>query len=121
MDCQDWTPVVTKRRLTKKEAVAKGQSAIHARDTGLTERARLSKLETSDTPVLPKKRINPASIQELIRKRIELKLAQDKADVLCAFPKYTFKNMESQRYIPTEEQKRAIQIHLGVQLRIDTL
>lgn len=119
MDCQDWTPVVSKRRATKKEAAAKGQLLIQPKDSGLSERVRLAKLDSSDyTPV--KKRVNPESLQELIRKRIEMKLTQDKADALCLFPKHTFKNIESHRIIPTEEQKRAIRQNFNINIKIDT-
>jgi hypothetical protein len=120
MDCQDWTPVVSRRRQTKKELVQSGQATIQPRDTNKTERIRIAKLENADTPV-PKKRVNPESLQSLIRKRIELKLTQEKADGACSFPRNTFKEIEANRLIPNEEQKRKIQLNLGIQLKIDTL
>jgi hypothetical protein len=55
-----------------------------------------------------KKFIHTDSLQALIRKRIEMKLTQEKADILCVFPRNTFKNIESRRIIPSEEQKHII-------------
>ncbi len=120
MDSQDWTPVIVRRRFTKKEAVQKGMTTVQARDSERSEKVRLAKLENQDVPVI-KKRINSESIQSLIRKRIEMKLTQDKADMLCAFPKHIFRDIESNRIVPNEEQKRRIQQNLGIQLKIDTI
>ena len=61
--------------------------------------------------------INPNSVQELIRARIEKNLNQEKSDLICSFPRNTFKNIESNRIIPTEEQKRRIQKHFNVYLK----
>jgi hypothetical protein len=119
-DTQDWTPVTIKRNRTKKESIQNGNYATHMRNSEQDERTRMAKLETLDTPV-PKKRIIPSSMQELIRKRIEMKLTQDKADALCAFPKHTFRDIESNRYMPNEQQKRRIQINLNINLKIETI
>jgi hypothetical protein len=120
MDCQDWTQVVVKRRFTKKEAIQKGMTVTQTRDSERSEKQRLAKLENQDIPLV-KKRINSESVQSLIRKRIEMKLTQDKADALCAFPKHTFRDIESNRLIPSEEQKRRIQQNFNIQLKIDTI
>ncbi len=120
MDCQDWTTVTVKRRFTKKEQIRNGQTTIQARDSEKNEKIRIAKLDSAEGPVA-KKRINPESLQALIRKRIELKLNQEKADNLCAFPRHTFRDIESNRLMPSEEQKRRIQQHLGIQLKIDTI
>jgi DNA-binding XRE family transcriptional regulator len=119
MDCQDWTPVIIKRRGPKKVS-SDSSASIQERDKNRDERTRMMKLETSDTP-LPKKRIHSESLQTLIRKRIELKLTQDKADALCSLPRNTFKEIEANRLIPSEEQKRKIHQNLGIQLKIDTV
>jgi len=50
-----------------------------------------------------------------------MKLTQEKADNLCAFPRNTFKDIEANRIVPTEEQKRRIQQHFGIAIKIDTL
>ena len=63
--------------------------------------------------------INPNSVQEIISTRIEKNLNQEKSDALCAFPRNTFKNIESHRIIPTEEQKLRIQKHFNVYLKMD--
>jgi hypothetical protein len=120
MDGQDWTTVTIRRRFSKKEQIRNGHTTIQARDPEKNEKIRIAKLENADIPV-PKKRINPESLQALIRKRIEMKLNQEKADGLCAFPRNTFKEIESNRLIPSEEQKRRIQVNIGIQLKIDTL
>ena len=115
MDGQDWTPVTLRRTFSKKEAVG-GRSAIVSKDTNKDERIRLAKLDSEDGPVV-KKRVDPACIQELIRKRVEMKLTQDKADALCSFPKHTFRELEAGRLVPTEDQKRRIQMNMSVGLR----
>lgn len=117
MECQDWTTVTIKRRITKKDAVAKGMGATVARDTERSERSRLAKLDTDDV-IIPKKRVTPVSLQELIRARIERGVTQDKGDGMCSFPKHTIKEIEANRLIPTEEQKRRIQQMFGVSLKV---
>ncbi len=120
-DNQDWTVVQIKRKITKKEAVQKGMTSVQYRDTEKSEKVRLAKLDNSDDVTKPKKRVNAESIQTLIKKRIEMKLTQDKADALCAFPKHTFRDIEAYRLIPKGEHLSKIQSRLGVQLRIDTI
>jgi hypothetical protein len=120
MEFQDWTTVTLKRRTTKKEQIRNGHTTIQLRDTEKNEKIRMAKLDSAEGPIA-KKRINPESLQTLIRKRIELKLNQEKADMLCAFPRHTFRDIESNRLMPSEEQKRRIQQQLGIQLRIDTI
>jgi hypothetical protein len=120
MDGQDWTTVQIRRRYTKKELIQTGKTVVENRDPNKSERVRMAKLEESDTP-LAKKRINPESLQALIRKRIEMNLTQDKADTLCAFPRNTFKDIESNRHIPSEEQKRRIHRNLSVQLKSEVV
>jgi hypothetical protein len=118
MDNQDWIPVTVHRRPSKN--AQHSQHSIQIRDPEKSEKIRLARLADSDV-TKPKKRINPESLQQLIRKRIELKLNQEKADALCAFPKHTFKEIEANRFIPNEEQKRRIQQNLGLSLKIDTI
>jgi DNA-binding XRE family transcriptional regulator len=85
----------------------------------MNERNRMAKLDSAD-PVIIKKCVQPESLQALIRKRIEMKLNQEKADQLCSFPRHTFKDIESNRAIPTQEQQSRIQRHFGVQIKINT-
>lgn len=120
MDCQDWITVVSRRRYSKKEQIQNGQTTIQARDPAKNEKIRMAKLENSDAPT-PKKRVNPETLQALIRKRIEMKLTQEKADVTCSFPRNTFKDIESNRLIPNEEQKRRIYQNFAIQLKLDTI
>ena len=120
MDCQDWTPVVTRRRYSKKDQIKNGQTSIQTRDPEKNEKIRMAKLADADGPG-PVKRINAESLQSLIRKRIELKLSQEKADNTCSFPRNTFKDIESNRFLPNEDQKRRIHQNMGIQLKIDTM
>lgn len=120
MDCQDWTTVVVKRRIPKKEAIARGMATTVARDSHRSDRVRLAKLD-SDEVVVPKKRITAISLQDLIRARIALGVTQDRADGACSFPKHTFKELEANRLIPTEDQKNRIQHVFGVMLKIETM
>ena len=117
MDDQDWIPVTVRRRYSKKEAVQKGGTIIQQKDPQQTERIRMAKLEAAEVPP-EKKKIEPTTLQAMIRKRIEMKLTQEKADSLCSFPRNTFKEIEAQRLIPSEEQKRRISSNLGIQLKI---
>jgi ribosome-binding protein aMBF1 (putative translation factor) len=50
-----------------------------------------------------------------------MKLSQEKADIDCAFPRNTFKSIESNRLLPNEDQKRRIHQHMGIQLKINTV
>ena len=120
MDDQDWIPVTVRRRYSKKEATSAAQGIIQTRDANKNEKIRIAKLADAEVPG-PKKRVNAQSLQELIRKRIEMKLNQEKADAACSFPKHTFKEMEAHRLVPNEEQKRRIASNFGVQLKIDTI
>lgn len=123
MDCQDWTTVVLRKGPSKKAAQA-GVSedvSIEVRDHERHERARLAKIEEQDIADAPKKRVHAESIQQLIRKRIEMKLNQEKADQLCNFSRNTFKDIESHRALPTSKQQSVIQKMFGVQLRIITI
>jgi DNA-binding XRE family transcriptional regulator len=112
---QDWTTIVLKRRPTKKETEANGQ-----KEAVRNEAVRVSKLEAGGENVVTKKTVQPESLQALIRKRIELKLNQEKADQLCSFPRNTFKEIEANRAVPTQEQQSRIQRHFGIQIKIHT-
>lgn len=118
MDCQNWTTVTVRRRISKKDQVKNGQTSIQVRDPEKGEKIRMAKLADTDLPA-PVKHINAESLQQLIRKRIELKLSQEKADFTCSFPRNTFKDIEARRLVPTEEQKRRIQQSFAIQLKID--
>ena len=115
MDGQDWTPVTFQRRTASKK-----DHSIQPRDYKKDEKIQMAKLENSDKPI-PKKRVSPESLQALIRKRIELTLSQVKADTKCSFPRNTFRDIEANRLIPNEGQRRCIQHHLGIQLKISTI
>lgn len=123
MDCQDWTTVVLRKSGSKKggQPGPSDDVSVEIRDSEKHERARLAKIEDQDIADAPKKRVQPASIQQLIRKRIDMKLNQEKADQLCNFPRNTFKDIESHRALPTSKQQSVIQKVFGVQLRVITV
>jgi hypothetical protein len=81
----------------------------------------MAKIAEIDYAEAPKKQVASESLQEIIRKRMELKINQEKADQLCHFPRHTFRLIESRRVLPTPQQQSTIQKHLGVQLKIVTL
>ena len=120
MDCQDWTTVTVRRRTSKKDTSSLGQGSIQYRDPAKSEKIRIAKLEDTDLPG-PKKRVNSESLQELIRKRIEMKVTQEKADITCSFPRNTVKDIESNRLIPNEDQKQRILQNFSIQLKIVTI
>ena len=115
MDYQDWTPVTFRRRTASKK-----ENNIQPHDYKKDEKIQMAKLENSDKPIV-KKRISPESLQVLIRRRIELTLSQIKADTKCSFPRNTFKDIESNRLIPSEEQRRRINLHFGILLKVNTV
>lgn len=125
MDHQDWTTVVLKRRATRQEMGQSphyvGSGAIESRDADRNERIRMAKLDHTDYSEAPKKQVASESLQALIRKRMELKINQDKADQLCHFPRHTLKGIESRRILPTMAQQSTIQKILGIQLKIVTV
>jgi hypothetical protein len=120
MDHQDWITVTVRRRNNKKEQIQKGNTTIQQKDSMHSERIRLAKLDTNDAPPIQKK-VDPVTLQAMIRKRIEMKLNQDKADNLCSFPRNTFKEIEAGRLIPSEDQKRRIFTNLSIQLKVLTI
>lgn len=119
MECQDWNTVTIKKRFPKREVIAKGMSVPVVRDSDRSERIRLAKLDTNEV-IVPKIRVTSISLQDLIRARISLGVTQDRADGMCSFPKHTIKELEANRLIPTEEQKRRIQHFFKVLLKVET-
>jgi hypothetical protein len=106
MDNQGWIDVPTRRRTVKKEQTSELDSR--------------SKSNKEDIPFV-KKRIRSESLQQLIRKRIQLKVNQEKADTMCSFPRNTFKNIESNRFLPNDAQMQRIQRVFDILLILDDL
>ena len=106
---QDWKTVTLKRRPVKKDS----------QEAEINERNRIAKLESVEN-IITKKHVQPESLQALIRKRIEMKLNQEKADQLCSFPRHTIKEIEANRAVPTQEQQSRIQKYFGIQIKIHT-
>jgi ribosome-binding protein aMBF1 (putative translation factor) len=126
MEHQDWTTVVLKRRVIKREGSGGGGGRggsggeVEVRDTDRNDRIRAAKIERMDYAEAPKKQIASESLQALIRRRMELKLNQDKADQLCNFPRHTMRGIESRRILPTPAQQSILQKILGIQLKVQT-
>jgi hypothetical protein len=106
---QEWIPVTTRRRTTKKGSYSPSFEPSSKKDM------------PSDIEEIPaiKKRIESESLQQLIRKRIQMKVNQEKADTLCAFPRNTFKNIESNRLLPIESQLQRIERVFDIILKIN--
>jgi len=124
MEHQDWTTVVLKRRPTtaaRRDGAESGELVTGVRDADRNERSRAAKMDRMDYAEAPKKQVASESLQALIRKRMELKLSQDKADQLCNFPRHTIKGIESRRILPTPAHQATLQKILGVQLKIVTV
>jgi hypothetical protein len=127
MEHQDWVTVVLKRRTGSAGSAGSASASASASNSkepvvgsGVSGgRSRAAVVDAMEYSEAPKKRVTSDSLQELIRRRMELKLTQDKADQLCHFPRYTIKGIESRRFVPTTAQQQTIQKHLGVQLKIE--
>lgn len=101
MDTQGWIPVTHRRRTVKKDAGS-----------------RWEHIDEKEIATSASYHIQHESLQALIRKRIHMKINQERADVLCCFPRHTFKNMESNRLLPTDQQLQRIQHIFQVSLVI---
>jgi hypothetical protein len=108
MEHQDWNTIVLRRNSVKNSKSGTSSGNLN----------KSLKLETMENTDAPKKRLEAESVQSLIRKRIDMKLTQEKADQLCNFPKHTIKNLESFRVLPTAGQQSSIQKYFGVQLGV---
>ena len=108
MDNQGWIDVPIRRRSVKKEMNSNSDSDTKGKQ-----------MREKEEDLLPKMKIRSESLQQLIRKRIQQKINQEKADFLCAFPRNTFKNIESNRLLPSESQRQRILRVFDVVLQIE--
>jgi hypothetical protein len=115
MAFQDWNQVVLKKNNKTEEEKKNNNNKVFL----FNEAQRLAKLDAG-LPESNRKRIQSDSLQELIRRRIELKLTQEKADNKCAFPRHTFRDLEGKKVVPTQHQQSSIQKQFGIQLRIES-
>ena len=104
---QDWTVVSFKRHTSKKKQT-----------TVLYAKSYLPKQEP-EVQNKPTLRVQADSLQDLIRRRMELSLNQENADKLCSFPQDTFKDIECNRDVPSEKQIERIKLCLDVKLKIE--
>ena len=63
------------------------------------------------------KRVDPASIAELVNARLAAGQTQEQADAACAIPKNTIKKIEAGHLVPGSGYLRAISRNLKVNLR----
>lgn len=120
MDCQDWSRMIINKKYEVKntnEMSRLGKTTTVKKTTN--GGAGLKSLDDDATESkIFKKYVAPESIRELISKRIEMKLTQDKADALCSFPKHTFRDLESNKLVPSEKQKQSISRNFSINLKI---
>ena len=106
MSQPDWTLVQHRRHGHKKQHSPAVKKAIEI-------------LTAPSIPVqLPLQCVHYESLQNMIRKRIELSWNQQKADDQCSFPPNTFHDIECNRLLPNEAHCRIIHDKLGIQLCI---
>ena len=67
--------------------------------------------------VMKQKRVDPASIAELVKARLAAGQTQEMADAACAMPKNTIKKIEAGQLVPLGGYLRAISRTLKVNLR----
>ena len=92
MDVNEWISVKSKQRTLKKDEI-----------------------------IVPTMKIDPIVLQSLIYARLCRNISQEEADFLCGFPRSTFKNIDSNRYIPNEGQLQSIYNVFNIQLKINKL
>ena len=92
MDCQDWSPVVVKRRVAHTPRPASTPGSAAAR-----------KLEDDDLPK-PTRSLSTTSRQQIIEKRIAFGWNQAQLNTQCAFPPHTIRDIESGKLCPTPTQ-----------------
>lgn len=72
----------------------------------------------ADDGPLKQKRVDPASIAELVKARLAAGMTQEAADAACAMPKNTIKKIEAGQLTPLGGYLRAISRNLKVNLRL---
>jgi hypothetical protein len=122
MDTESWTNVTyNKRNQTKKSNTRLNSTfpySSHHRYPEKFENTSFTKNNNYTTKTY-KQYITSDTLQTLIRRRIELKISQDLADKMCLFPLNTFKEIECNRLIPSEQQLDIINQVFLVKLIID--
>ena len=108
MEEEGWTTVTGKKKTGPKKVPEQIQVAATFRNIE----------ENADEGALKQKRVDPASIAELVKARLALSWTQEAADAACAMPKNTIKKIEAGQIVPLGGYLRAISRTLKVNLRL---
>lgn len=112
MEEEGWTTITGKKKVvTKKVPVAEQFAAVE-------RRADSNANFSTDQGSLKQKRVDPASIAELVKARLALGWTQEAADAACAMPKNTIKKIEAGQLVPLGGYLRSISRTLKVNLRL---
>jgi protein gp37 len=119
MQYQNWEPVVLRKGAPKNqnEAAARGMLEKHLQNNKSPEHQHLRALAENEQIKKPKI-VLPESRTELIKARLLKKFTQDQADATYAFPKHTFKGLESGQLTPTPHILSKISREMGINLRL---
>ena len=103
-----WTTVAPKKKLAH---IAVVQHQVDASE-------QVAHFSTTEVNADAKqKRVDPASIAELVNARLAAGQTQEQADAACAIPKNTIKKIEAGHLVPGSGYLRAISRNLKVNLR----
>lgn len=109
MEEDGWTTVTGKKRTGVKKVPEQIQAA--GQQFAAVEKK-------ADEGALKQKRVDPASIAELVKARLAAGQTQEMADAACAMPKNTIKKIEAGQLVPIGGYLRAISRTLKVNLRL---
>ena len=112
MDHQDWNPVTI--RSSARIAANATKREIQPKRSG--EAQHLAKLEKED--YVKPKLLAPESRQELVKRRLELKMTQQQLDQQCAVPPHTVRDLESNKRAPSSKELQTLNRVLKVGLKL---
>lgn len=108
MDCQDWTHVTfSKSKRAAGSAAGSGYTGakqILERKSG--EGQHIAKIDREELPKA--KMLSSESRQELIQRRLALKLSQVQLDQQCAFPPHTVNALEANKRAPSSKELQVL-------------
>jgi ribosome-binding protein aMBF1 (putative translation factor) len=109
---EGWTTITGKKKTGVKKVPTEERQVQAAAATARNIESR------ADEGALKQKRVDPASIAELVKARLALGHTQEAADAACAMPKNTIKRIEAGQLVPLGGYLRAISRTLKVNLRL---
>jgi len=110
-DSQDWTQVVLKKNKVATTSRIQEKRTPEAQRIGALER----KIDNNETIV--RKKVTSDTMRALVSSRLDKKLTQDGADMLCGFPKHTFREIEAGRLLPNSRHMSTLQKLFGVPIK----